>query len=161
MAKDGDSPLQLGCLKSKQPLLFDKQGNLPNFQGRAVGIGSGRAVWDLGLRRFPCSTPKWMVYNGKSMRILTLMIKWGTPILGNPKENGTVNYDICVDDPCINMYNEDGTCLVDGRVFSTHLTCVLQHFNWNFTVPIVCFVSCRFRYTSDMRCHATIIVSGG
>jgi hypothetical protein len=55
--------------------------------------------------------------------------------------------------------------LVDGRVFSTHLTCVLhwflQHFNWNFTVPIVCFVSCRFRYTSDMRCHATIIVPGG
>ena len=52
------------------------------------------------------------------MRILlTLMIKWGTPILENPKENGTVIYDLCVDDPCIIMYNEDGTCLVDGRVF--------------------------------------------
>ena len=84
-------------------------------------------------RRFPCSTPKWMVYNGKSMRILlTLMIKWGTPILENPKENGTVIYDLCVDDPCINMYNEDGTCLVDGRVFSTHLTCVLHWFLTHF-----------------------------
>ena len=99
------------------------------------------------------------------MRILlTLMIKWGTPILENPTENGTVIYDLCVDDPCINMYNEDGTCLVDGRVFSTHLTCVLHwfltHFNWNFTVPIVCFVSCRFRYTSDTGVMLQLLFQG-
>ena len=58
--------------------------------------------------------------------------KMGYPHCSKPQKK-MVNDDICVDDPCINMYNEDGTCLVDGRVFSTHLACVLhwflQHFN--------------------------------